>query len=97
MLVVIIKKIIEFLQIVLRKLENTSVQDIKTEEPITVKNPIFVDKTHSQLAAMNKLQLEAYGRTIGIELDRRKTKNVLIEQLLQQQKSIKGDLNGKNT
>ena len=31
--------------------------------------------------AMTKRQLEAYGRTIGIELDRRATKNSLIQQL----------------
>ena len=31
--------------------------------------------------AMTKRQLEAYGRTIGIELDRRATKNSLIQKL----------------
>tara|TARA_B100000123_G_scaffold248187_1_gene205635 strand:+ start:73 stop:309 length:237 start_codon:yes stop_codon:yes gene_type:complete len=30
---------------------------------------------------MSKLELEEYGRTIGIELDRRKNKDKLIEQL----------------
>ena len=30
---------------------------------------------------MTKVQLEEYGRTIGIELDRRKTKAALIEEL----------------
>ena len=30
---------------------------------------------------MTKRQLEAYGRTIGIELDRRATKNSLIQKL----------------
>ena len=30
---------------------------------------------------MSKLELESFGRTIGIELDRRLTKNKLIKQL----------------
>ena len=34
-------------------------------------------------SSMTKLELEEYGRTIGIELDRRRTKDVLIEQLLE--------------
>ena len=33
------------------------------------------------LESMTKIQLEEYGRTIGIELDRRKTKANLIEEL----------------
>ena len=32
---------------------------------------------------MTKIELEKFGRTIGIELDRRRTKDVLIEQLLE--------------
>ena len=35
------------------------------------------------LNTMTKIELEEYGRTIGIELDRRRTKDVLIEQLLE--------------
>ena len=31
--------------------------------------------------AMTKAELEVYGRSIGIELDRRQTKNILISQL----------------
>ena len=31
--------------------------------------------------SMTKAELEVYGRTIGIELDRRQTKNILISQL----------------
>ena len=34
-------------------------------------------------SSMSKLELETFGRTIGIELDRRRTKDVLIEQLLE--------------
>lgn len=37
--------------------------------------------TRSELKKLNKLQLEDYGRTIGIELDRRHTKKTLIIQL----------------
>jgi len=33
------------------------------------------------LESMTKVELETYGRTLGIELDRRKTKAVLIEEL----------------
>ena len=33
------------------------------------------------LESMTKVQLEEYGRTIGIELDRRKKKSALIEEL----------------
>jgi hypothetical protein len=32
---------------------------------------------------MTKLELEEYGRTIGIELDRRRSKDILIEQLIE--------------
>ena len=35
------------------------------------------------LNTMTKIELEKFGRTIGIELDRRRTKDVLIEQLLE--------------
>jgi len=36
--------------------------------------------------SMTKLELEEYGRTIGIELDRRKNKKTLINELKQAQK-----------
>lgn len=48
-----------------------------------VNQPIF--KTAEELQTMDKLQLEAYGRTIGIELDRRRNKDTLIAQLLEHQ------------
>ena len=35
----------------------------------------------SNLETMTKAELEVYGRTIGIELDRRQTKDSLIKQL----------------
>jgi|TARA_B100001093_G_C26474514_1_gene862116 hypothetical protein len=34
-------------------------------------------------SSMTKLELEEYGRTIGIELDRRRSKDILIEQLIE--------------
>ena len=36
--------------------------------------------------SMTKAELEVYGRTIGIELDRRQTKNTLISQLVEANK-----------
>jgi hypothetical protein len=64
------------------------------QPPVSSKAPIVPkqsNKTKSQLLAMNKDKLEEYGRVIGIELDKRKTKNVLVEQLLNHQKYLKGD------
>ena len=49
--------------------EETPVEETATEEPAVT----FED--------MTKVQLEEYGRTLGIELDRRKTKAALIEEL----------------
>ena len=40
-----------------------------------------VPHTHDDLEDMNKRQLEALGREHGIELDRRKSKTALIEEL----------------
>ena len=39
-------------------------------------------KSRAALLLLNKRELEEYGRTIGIELDRRKTKTHLIEELM---------------
>ena len=44
-----------------------------TEEPV-------VEKTN-EFESMTKRQLEDFGRTIGIELDRRHSKKVLIQEL----------------
>jgi len=49
--------------------EEAPVEEAPAEEPTVT----FED--------MTKVQLEEYGRTIGIELDRRKTKAALIEEL----------------
>lgn len=35
-------------------------------------------KTHDELMKLTKVQLEEYGRTLGIELDRRKKKESLV-------------------
>ena len=54
----------------------TSVEDTapaSVEEPV---NPEPLD-----FNSMSKLELETFGRTIGIELDRRYSKNKLIKQL----------------
>ena len=37
--------------------------------------------TKPKFSSMSKIELEEYGRTIGLELDRRLTKAKLIEQL----------------
>ena len=40
-------------------------------------------KTKTELNKMTKSQLEDYGRTVGIELDRRLKKDTLVQQLLE--------------
>ena len=39
-------------------------------------------KTHDELMKLTKLQLEEYGRTLGVELDRRKKKEFLVKLLV---------------
>ena len=51
----------------------------KTAEVVITKEPV-VEKT-TDFEAMTKAQLEAFGRTIGLELDKRHTKAALIAQL----------------
>ena len=46
-------------------------------------------KTHDELMKLTKLQLEEYGRTLGIELDRRKKKDRLVSFLLDAQEIVK--------
>tara|TARA_Y100001970_G_C14231041_1_gene858658 strand:- start:2584 stop:2922 length:339 start_codon:yes stop_codon:yes gene_type:complete len=66
----------------------TEVKGIK-ETPIKEEAPIEeapieeapVGEASIDLDSMTKIQLEEYGRTIGIELDRRKKKAALIEEL----------------
>ena len=45
-------------------------------------------KNRVEMLLMSKRQLEDYGRTIGIELDRRRTKTHLIKELLDHGKSV---------
>ena len=47
--------------------------------PASVEDP--VDPEPLDFESMSKLDLETFGRTIGIELDRRFSKNKLIKQL----------------
>tara|TARA_X000001388_G_C2143667_1_gene89668 strand:- start:19 stop:300 length:282 start_codon:yes stop_codon:yes gene_type:complete len=51
----------------------------KTEEVVITEEPV-VEKT-TDFEAMTKAQLEAFGRTIGLELDKRHTKAALIAEL----------------
>tara|TARA_R100001510_G_scaffold11848_1_gene9073 strand:+ start:827 stop:1123 length:297 start_codon:yes stop_codon:yes gene_type:complete len=54
----------------------------KAELPVASNTTVdSVDDTSIDYEAMTKRQLEEYGRTIGIELDRRATKVSLIEKL----------------
>ena len=50
-----------------------------TEEPV-VEEPV-VEEPSINLESMTKIQLEEHGRTLGIELDRRKKKATLIEEI----------------
>ena len=49
------------------------------EEVVITEEPV-VEKTN-EFESMTKKQLEDFGRTIGIELDRRHSKKVLIQEL----------------
>jgi|9_EtaG_2_1085328.scaffolds.fasta_scaffold01524_14 hypothetical protein len=53
----------------------------KTEEPVNCPMPKKPD-----FDLMSKAELEEYGRTIGLELDRRLTKSKLISQLQENEK-----------
>lgn len=46
-----------------------------------------MSRSKKELKKLNKEQLEAYGRTIGIELDRRLVKADLVKQLIEHQES----------
>jgi len=41
-------------------------------------------KSKKDLTKMSKVKLEEYGRSFGIELDRRYTKDTLVEQLMKE-------------
>ena len=52
---------------------------IASTEPVIEPEPTDSDKV--DFSQMTKAQLEAYGRTLGIELDRRQNKTTLIAEL----------------
>ena len=49
--------------------------------PVASTTPVETEVRTTNLETMTKAELEVYGRTIGIELDRRQTKDTLIKQL----------------
>ena len=51
---------------------------IGIEEPVAVETPT----PKKDLEKQSKVELEEYGRTVGIELDRRKSKDKLIQELI---------------
>ena len=54
----------------------------KVEEPVVeVVEEVVEESSEIDYEAMTKVQLEEHGRTLGIELDRRKKKSALIEEL----------------
>ena len=55
------------------------VVELEPEEVVITEEPV-VEKTND-FESMTKKQLEDFGRTIGIELDRRHNKKVLIKEL----------------
>ena len=59
--------------------ENLTTTSVSDTAPASVEDP--VDPPKPDFSSMSKLELESFGRTIGIELDRRLTKNKLIKQL----------------
>ena len=56
-----------------------TVVEPKSEEVVITEEPV-VEKAND-FESMTKKQLEDFGRTIGIELDRRQSKKVLIKEL----------------
>ena len=59
--------------------EEPVVEEPVVEEPV-VEEPV-VEESSINLESMTKIQLEEHGRTLGIELDRRKRKATLIEEI----------------
>ena len=56
-----------------------TVVELEPEEAVITEEPV-VEQTND-FESMTKKQLEDFGRTIGIELDRRHSKKVLIKEL----------------
>ena len=59
--------------------ENVTTTSVSDTAPASVEEP--VNPPPLDFYSMSKLELENFGRTIGIELDRRFSKNKLIKQL----------------
>ena len=57
----------------------TTTDSVSDTAPASVEDP--VDPAPLDFDNMSKLDLETFGRTIGIELDRRVSKNKLVKQL----------------
>ena len=62
-----------------KHLELISGQEPQT--PVASTTPVESEVQTTNLETMTKAELEIYGRSIGIELDRRQTKETLISQL----------------
>ena len=59
--------------------ESVTTSTVSDTAPASVEDPVNPPKP--DFSSMSKLELETFGRTIGIELDRRLSKNKLIKQL----------------
>ena len=59
----------------------TSATSVSDTAPASVEDPVNPEPL--DFNSMSKLELETFGRTIGIELDRRYSKTKLIKQLQQ--------------
>ena len=59
--------------------ENVTTTLVSDTAPASVEEP--VNPPPLDFESMSKLELESFGRTIGIELDRRLSKNKLVKQL----------------
>ena len=62
-----------------KHLELVSGQEPQT--PVASTTPVKTEVKTTNYELMTKAELEVYGRSIGIELDKRQTKNTLIAQL----------------
>ena len=51
------------------------------QTPVASTTPVKAEVKATNFESMTKAELEVYGRSIGIELDRRQTKNTLINKL----------------
>ena len=58
-------------------------------KPVEKKPVVETSAPKKDLKKQSKIELEEYGRTVGIELDRRKSKDKLIQELI--------DYEGKTT